>query len=133
MKFGRQADQFHPDLQHPVQEFIATSLQGEKAIMKKLTIAVFLVCLVLLPLSGFAAGPNGADLFKAKCAVCHGPDGAGKAAMKTPPLSSPEVQGKSDKELADFIATNPKHNFAKKGMTPDEINALVAFIRTLKK
>ncbi len=101
--------------------------------MKKLVIAVFLLCLILLPLAGWAAGPNGADLFKTKCAVCHGPDGAGKAAMKTPPLGGADVQAKSDKELADFIATNPKHNFAKKGMTPDEINALVAFIRTLKK
>ena len=103
------------------------------ASMKKLVIAVFLVCLILLPLSGWAAGPNGADLFKAKCAVCHGADGAGKAAMKTPPLGSADVQGKSDKELADFIANNAKHNFAKKGMTPDEINALVTFIRSLKK
>ncbi len=101
--------------------------------MKKLVIAGFLVCLILLPLAGWAAGPNGADLFKTKCAVCHAPDGAGKAAMKTPDLRSADVQNKSDKELADFIATNPKHNFAKKGMTPDEINALVAFIRTLKK
>jgi mono/diheme cytochrome c family protein len=101
--------------------------------MKKFTIAVFLFCLILLPLSGWAAGPNGADLFKAKCAMCHGADGAGKAAMKTPDLGSPAVQGKSDKDLADFVANNPKHNFSKKGMTADEINAVVAFIRTLKK
>ncbi|HYX70237.1 MAG TPA: c-type cytochrome, partial [Terriglobales bacterium] len=76
--------------------------------MKKFTIAVFLFCLILLPLSGWAAGPNGADLFKAKCAMCHGADGAGKAAMKTPDLGSPAVQGKSDKDLADFVANNPK-------------------------
>jgi cytochrome c6 len=119
-----------PDLDPRVQQIIPI---GEEAIMKKLTIALFLVCLILLPLSSWAAGPNGADLFKAKCAVCHGADGAGKAAMKTPDLRSDDVQKKSDKELADFVATNAKHNFAKKGMTPDEINAVVSFIRSLKK
>lgn len=133
MRFGRQARPLHPHREVSVQEFITPLSEGEKSIMKKLTIALFIVALVLSPLSAWAAGPSGADLFKTKCAVCHGADSAGKPAMKTPDLRSADVQKKTDKELEDFIATNAKHNFSKKGMTADEIKAVVAFIRTLKK
>ena len=79
---------------------------------------------------------DGAKVFAAKCAMCHGPDGAGK--MKGTPISAPlTFQKKSDAELADAIANGPKgkesHAFAKKGLDDATIKSLVAYIRTLKK
>jgi hypothetical protein len=47
-------------------------------------------------------------------------------------LSGATIQGKTDADLVTFIGTNPKHNFKTKGLTDDQIKALVAQIRTLK-
>lgn len=47
------------------------------------------------------------DLFKSKCAMCHGPDGAGKTVMgeklKILALQSADVQKKSDTDLKIII------------------------------
>ena len=53
-------------------------------------------------------------------------------------MVSPEVQKLSDAELTDAIANGGKtkkasHAFANKGVTPDQIQALVAHIRELGK
>ena len=72
--------------------------------------------------------------FKAKCAMCHGADGKGKAAMKTPDFTSAEVQKKSDAELSEIITNGkPPKMPAYKSMTPDQVKDMVAFIRSLKK
>jgi cytochrome c6 len=73
--------------------------------------------------------------FQGKCAMCHGPDGAGSEvgkSMKVPDLRSPEVQKQSNAELAKVISDG------KGGMPPfknslseDQIHALVAHIRSL--
>jgi mono/diheme cytochrome c family protein len=84
------------------------------------------------------AADEGADLYKAKCAVCHAPDGTGKAALKAPSLVSEEAKKKSDADLTDMIANGGKdkkatHAFAQKGLNADQIKSLVAYIRTLQK
>lgn len=98
--------------------------------MKKTTAFVLmlsLVCLVSVPL--FAA-EDGAALFKAKCAACHGPDGKKLAKAD---LGSAAIQGKTDADLEKFVAENPKHNFKAKGVTDEQLKAVVVFLRTLKK
>lgn len=98
--------------------------------MKKTTAFVLmlsLACLVSVPL--FAA-EDGAALFKAKCAACHGPDGK---KMAKADLSAAAIQGKTDADLEKFVAENPKHNFKTKGVNDEQIKAIVAFLRTLKK
>ena len=66
--------------------------------MKKLLVFVLVVAvLVLVGVPTFAA-EEGGKVFAAKCAVCHGADGAGKL-KGTPDLRSAEVQKKSDAEL----------------------------------
>ena len=92
--------------------------------MKKTALLLALVMLAA-PLA-FAA--DGAATFKAKCQMCHGPDGAKMAAHN---LAGPGVQGKSDADLVKFLTTDSKH----KPRAGDEATAkaLVAFIRTLKK
>jgi mono/diheme cytochrome c family protein len=97
--------------------------------MKKTTVFVLmlsLICLVSVPL--FAE--DGAALYKAKCAACHGPDGK---KMAKADLSSTDIQAKADADLLKFVAENPKHNFKTKGVTDDQLKAVVAFLRTLKK
>ncbi len=97
-----------------------------------------LVCLLLAPAA--ATAEDGAALFKAKCAACHGQDGSGnttigkKSGLRD--LGSAAVQKQTDAELSAIIADGkgkPAHAFKKKGMTDDQIKALVAHIRSLKK
>lgn len=79
-----------------------------------------------------------AALFKQKCASCHGPDGKGETpagkAMKVRSFADPETKKMSDQELADAIEKGkgkmPKYGASLK---PDEIKAMVAYIRTLAK
>lgn len=106
----------------------------------KLALVIFgfaLALFLLLPNLSWAAD-DGAALFKAKCAVCHGADGAGKPAIKAPSLKSDEVKAMSDADLTDAIANGGKakkatHAFASKGLSPDQIKSLVAHIRELGK
>ena len=100
-----------------------------------LTIAVALF--ILIPSLSWAAD-DGAALYKAKCAVCHGPNGEGKPAAKIPALKSDDVKKLSDADLTDAIANGGKtkkasHAFANKGVTPDQVKLLVAHIHELNK
>lgn len=100
--------------------------------MRKTMLAVML--LAALPLMA----EDGAALFKAKCAMCHGQTGASDTAIgkskNIPPLSADAVQKKSDADLAKWIAEGKGHEYkTKKGMNDEQIKALVAFVRTLKK
>jgi cytochrome c6 len=104
--------------------------------MKKLLVVVLaLAVLAVIAAPAFAAD-DGAKVFAAKCAVCHGPDGAGKL-KGTPDLRSDDIQKKSDADLMSSIANGPKgkesHAFSKKGLDEATIKSLVAYIRTLKK
>jgi len=98
------------------------------------TIAVALF--ILVPSLSWAE--DGAAIFKAKCAVCHGADGAGKPAAKIPGLVSDDAKKLSDADLTDFIANGgpskkATHAFASKGLTPDQIKAVVSAVRDLQK
>ena len=109
--------------------------------MKKavvITIALFVLS-VALPV---AAAEDGAALFKTKCAACHGKTGAADTpvakAKNIKDLGSADIQKMTDAELTDMIANGGKnktkgHEFKAKGLTDDQITALVSFIRTLKK
>jgi mono/diheme cytochrome c family protein len=104
--------------------------------MKKVLVVLFAVAVLVAIAAPGAAADDGAKVFAAKCAVCHGADGAGK--MKgTPDLRSDDIQKKSDADLTSSIANGPKgkesHAFSKKGLDDATIKSLVAYIRTLKK
>ena len=96
--------------------------------MKRTTVFLLITSLILLAVPAMAE--DGAALFKAKCAACHGPDGT---KMAKADLSSAAIQGKTDADLVTFVGTNAKHNFKTKGLSDDQIKALVTFLRTLKK
>jgi len=96
--------------------------------------------LTLVPVSIVRAspGPDGAAssaTFRTKCAMCHGPDGAGSEvgkSMNVPDLRSPVVQKLPDSELAQVIS-NGKGGMPgfKNSLSEDQIHALVAHIRSL--
>ncbi len=72
--------------------------------------------------------------YKAKCAGCHGVDGKGKDALKIQDLASADVQKMSDADLAGII-TNGKGKMPPygKSLKSDQVNDLVAYIRSLAK
>lgn len=69
---------------------------------------------------------NGEKTFKAKCAACHGPDAAGKPAMK-----SPSIKGKTADDIKKVISTSPKHA-GLKSLTEDQVKEVAAYLATLK-
>jgi len=100
---------------------------------KKLAVVVVAMAIFALPLASFAADAA-ADVFKSKCAMCHGPDGKGKMAG-TKDLGSADVQKLSDADLAATITNGkpPKMPAYKGKLTDDQIKSLVAYVRTFKK
>lgn len=106
---------------------------------RKILVLLTIVGLVAFSLPALAdAGPDAAGIYKAKCAMCHGADGAGQTptgkAMKVRDLRSPEVQKMSDKDLAAAIRDGKGKMTAFKGkLSEPDIEALVGFIRALKK
>jgi len=106
----------------------------------KLVILIVMIALALflvLPNLSWAAD-DGATVYKAKCAACHGADLAGKPAAKIPSLVSDDAKKSSDADVTDMIANGGKdkkamHAFANKGVTPDQVKMLVAYIRDAQK
>jgi mono/diheme cytochrome c family protein len=104
--------------------------------MRKGIAVAFAVLLVGAALPMFAdSTPDGAAIYKAKCAVCHGPDGKKvNKAMGTKDLTSAEVQKASDQELYDVTAKGKGKMPAFKAKLSDaEIKSLVVTIRDLAK
>jgi cytochrome c6 len=75
--------------------------------------------------------------YKAKCAMCHGPDGKGETAtgkaMKVKDFSSQEVQKMSDEDLTDAISKGKGKMPPYKTFTPEQVKDLVAYIRSFAK
>lgn len=100
------------------------------------------ILVLALMLSGFVAAyaneSGGAATFKAKCAMCHGADGAGKTAIgakfNISDLRSAEVQKKADNLLVETITKgkNKMPEFGSK-LSADQINEVKDYIRDIAK
>jgi cytochrome c6 len=107
--------------------------------MKTIVRASLLMVAVAFVLSTATfAADSAADVFKAKCASCHGPDGKGDTgpgkAMKLKDLASADVQGMSDADLTGIIENGKKPMPGYKGkLTDPQISDLVKYIRAMKK
>jgi len=105
-----------------------------KAIIRKvLAIGAALAMAAVLTTSAVAQG--GADLYKTKCASCHGADGTATAIgtkMGAKNFSDPDVAKNTDAAWTD-ITTNGKNKMpAYKGkLTDDQIKDLIKFVRSL--
>jgi len=101
----------------------------------KMKCLVLIACLALAS-TAFAAA-DGAAIFKAKCAMCHGPNGDASSGMAKSmglkPLASPDVQKMSDADLTALVTNGKGKMPASKGkLTDDEISAVVKYVKTLK-
>lgn len=84
------------------------------------------------------AAADGAATYKAKCASCHGADGAGQTTMgkkfNLRDLGSADVQKQTDAQLTAITTDGKGKMPAYKGkLTDAQIKELVAFMRSLKK
>jgi len=90
--------------------------------------------LLVTSIAGAAfAQARGADIFKAKCAKCHGDDGLAATSvaksMKIESFKSPEMMKWSDAQFIAFTKMTYKDN----GPTDAQMKDLVAYIRKLQK
>ncbi len=104
------------------------------------TVASVLALVVLAITPGLAAdAAAGHAVFDKKCKVCHGPTGEGNPGMAKAlnttiqPLGSADVQKMSDADLKKIIAEGKGKMKPIKGLTPADVDNVIAFIRTLKK
>lgn len=89
---------------------------------------------LLLATAAWAA--DGAAVYKANCAKCHGDTGrsdtaAGKA-MKVPALAGDaNVAKMSEADVAARIKTNEKHKAFIKSLSDDDVAATAAYVKQL--
>lgn len=101
--------------------------------MLSLTLALSLTSLMQV-----ASAETPADTYKAKCAMCHGADGAGSTpagkALKAQNFHDPSIVKASDSDLVQAI-TKGKNKMPAFGtqFSQEQITGLVATIRDLQK
>ena len=109
--------------------------------MKSVVAVLMVVALVLLAAPAFAAGDAaaGKEVFSKKCASCHGVTGDGNETVAKmlkvdiKPLSSKEIQAKSDADLKKTILEGTGKMKAVTGIDAKAADNVVAYVRTLKK
>jgi len=91
--------------------------------------ARFAAVVLLASFSTMAWAADGAALYKTKCAMCHGDQGQGKP-------TSAKLVGKSEASVENILtkggATKAPHIKPMSTVTPDQAQAIAAFVKTLK-
>jgi len=92
---------------------------------------------LVFSISAFAE--SGEEIFKRRCAGCHGATGAGDTTigknLKLRDLGSPDVQKQTDEELSAIISKGKPGRMPafENKLTKEQIGEVVKFIRRLKK
>jgi mono/diheme cytochrome c family protein len=103
-----------------------------------IAIAGIAISVAALAVPRLRAEGDTAKVYKTNCVLCHAADGSGSSpsgkALKAKDLRSPEVQAKSDEQLAEIITKGmgKMPAFGKK-LSADAIKSLVAYTRELPK
>jgi cytochrome c6 len=105
--------------------------------MNRIRIAAMILLAASIAAPAFAQSA-GADTYKSKCAMCHGPDGTAAVPMgkmyKIPSFKDPAVVKSSDAELAAITKDGKGKMPAYTGkLTDAQIKEVVSYIRTLQK
>jgi mono/diheme cytochrome c family protein len=105
--------------------------------IRQLLLVVAVLALVLAVAAPAQAQNPAETVYKAKCAMCHGPDGKGSPTgikMGAHDFTSADVQKQTDAQLSDAIAKGKnKMPGYEKSLKPEQIKDLVAYIRALAK
>lgn len=104
----------------------------------KPNLRIFVLFCLAASISAPAFAQNAADIYKAKCLMCHGADGLGDTpvgkAFKIVSFKDPSVVKSSNADLTAIIKNGKNKMPANKGTLSDaQIGALVVYIRTLEK
>jgi mono/diheme cytochrome c family protein len=102
--------------------------------MRSSTFVILLIAITLIvcfTLAQPVLAQDGAATYKAKCAVCHGPEGQGKVgpALKGTSLSADEI---TDLLTKGNDAKKAPHKKPLSGLSADDAKAVAAFVKTLK-
>ena len=101
------------------------------------TAGIFLVALFASHLT--FAQTSGADIFKAKCAMCHGDDGLGNTPIGKPlgvvSYKSPDVRKLSNADMTTIVKNGKSNKMpAFNGQLTDaQIKDVLQYVRTLQK
>ncbi len=95
--------------------------------MKRFAMAVALLAMI----SGVAVAEDGAAVYKAKCAMCHGAAGEGKVG---PALKGTKL---TEAQVADFVTKGEAgkkapHSKPVNGVSADQAKAVAEFVKGLK-
>jgi mono/diheme cytochrome c family protein len=125
---------------------VGVNQKGERPMKQawKFTFTMIFATCLMSPLifagegGGKGEGREREELFKAKCAACHGPDGSGNTvlgkAFKIPDLGSTDVQKQSDDDLNLIITKGKGKMPAFDGkLKKEQIGDVIGHIRTLSK
>jgi cytochrome c6 len=91
---------------------------------------------LLLLTGSVALAADGAAIYKAQCAKCHGDTGQADTgvakAMKVPALAGDaNLQKMSEADVVARIKGNAKHPSAVKGLSDDDVKAVAAYVKQL--
>jgi mono/diheme cytochrome c family protein len=106
-------------------------------------VKTFLIRVAVLSIAAAIIQPafaqsSGADVYKAKCVMCHGADGSGATpagkALKAASFKDPSIVNTSDSVLNAVVTKGKGKMPANQGkLTDTQIKAAIAYVRTLQK
>lgn len=106
--------------------------------MKSLLMRVAVFSIAAMVVTPAFAQSGGADVYKAKCLMCHGADGGGTTpagkALKAASFKDPAIVNASDTDLIAAVTKGKGKMPANQGkLTDAQIKAVISYVRTLQK
>lgn len=97
------------------------------------TLTFTLAGFLLIASSAWAAGEDGAALYKKKCAACHGANGEGKPSMKAPALKGSTMDAN---QLVQHVTkgeatSKAPHNKGIASLSEAQAEAIAEYVKTL--
>lgn len=91
-----------------------------------------LFAIVMVTFSSVALAQDGAPIYKAKCAICHGADGMGKVKLGPKLVGTTKTEDQIVNELTKGGAAKGKHVKPMDGMTSVQAKAVAGFVKNMK-